>query len=78
MKKEDIIKAWATIREENNTIPNEVLDFMKNAALRSIELKEERERYDKAIQYLYECEERSTQMLIDSTKKFGQTSKDNP
>jgi hypothetical protein len=33
MKDKDIIQAWATIREENNTIPDEVLDFMKDAAL---------------------------------------------
>ena len=33
MKRKDIIDAWAMIRETNHTIPDEVLDFMKNAAI---------------------------------------------
>lgn len=33
MTSKQIIDAWATIRKENNSIPDEVLDFMKDAAL---------------------------------------------
>lgn len=38
MKKKDITDAWARIRKIDQTIPDEVLDFMKNAALRELEL----------------------------------------
>lgn len=33
MKKSDIIEAYCLIRKIDNTIPDEVLDFMKNSAL---------------------------------------------
>jgi hypothetical protein len=33
MNKQVIIDAWATIRKENQTIPDDVLDFMKDSAL---------------------------------------------
>jgi hypothetical protein len=33
MNKQAIIDAWATIRKENQTIPDDVLDFMKDSAL---------------------------------------------
>ena len=33
MKKQDIINAYIRIRKIDNTIPDDVLDFMKNAAL---------------------------------------------
>ena len=33
MTKEEIINAWAKIREENNSIPDDVLDFMKDCAI---------------------------------------------
>ncbi len=36
MKKEEIIKAWETIRTENITIPDDVLDFMKDSAIKSL------------------------------------------
>lgn len=36
MKKEEIISAWAKIREENNSIPDDVLDFMKNSAIEKL------------------------------------------
>jgi hypothetical protein len=41
MKKEDIIKAYCKIRTIDNTIPDEVLDFMKVSALNRLESKEE-------------------------------------
>jgi hypothetical protein len=43
MKRADIINAWATIRKENHSIPDDVLDFMKNAALTIIEQAEAEE-----------------------------------
>lgn len=36
MKSEDIIKAYIRIREIDNTIPDEVLDFMKQSALQRL------------------------------------------
>lgn len=36
MKKQDIIDAYIRIRKRDNTIPDEVLDFMKDAALEKI------------------------------------------
>jgi chromosomal replication initiation ATPase DnaA len=38
--KKDIIKAYCRIREIDNTIPDDVLDFMKNSALDAIERRE--------------------------------------
>lgn len=38
MTKKEIISAWYKIREENNTIPDDVLDFMKDCAIERIEL----------------------------------------
>ena len=35
--KADIIKAWTFLRENNNSIPDNVLDFMKDAALEKLE-----------------------------------------
>lgn len=32
----DIVNAWAKIREENNAIPDEVLDFMKDSAIAAL------------------------------------------
>ena len=37
VNKEDVIKAWATIRTENNTIPDDVLNFMKDSSIKIIE-----------------------------------------
>lgn len=37
MKREDIIRAWVRIREVDDTIPDEVIDFMKDSALRQID-----------------------------------------
>jgi hypothetical protein len=36
MTKKDITNAWAEIRQSNNTIPDEVLDFMKDAAIEKL------------------------------------------
>jgi hypothetical protein len=36
MKAKDITDAWATIRKTNSTIPSDVLDFMKNAAIEKL------------------------------------------
>lgn len=33
MTEKDIIDAWAKIRKIDNTIPDEVLDFMKDCAI---------------------------------------------
>lgn len=38
---EEIINAYITIRKENNTIPDEVLDFMKNSAINALNPKDE-------------------------------------
>lgn len=38
MKAEDIIKAYTTIRNIDNTIPDDVLDFMKNSAIKQLKL----------------------------------------
>lgn len=40
MRKEEIIKAYCRIREIDNTIPDDVLDFMKEAALEKIKADE--------------------------------------
>jgi hypothetical protein len=37
MKKEDIIDAYCKIRTIDQTIPDDVLDFMKNAAIEALE-----------------------------------------
>lgn len=37
MTKADIINYYAIIRKQNNTIPDEVLDFMKVAAFEKLE-----------------------------------------
>ena len=37
MKKEDIINAYVRIRKIDNTIPDEVLNFMKDCAIKTIE-----------------------------------------
>jgi hypothetical protein len=37
MTNKDIIDAWAEIRRTNQSIPDEVLDFMKDSALAGIE-----------------------------------------
>lgn len=37
MTKKDIIDAWARIRTIDNTIPDAVLDFMKNTAIRALD-----------------------------------------
>jgi hypothetical protein len=38
MKKQDIVNAWATMRKENNSIPDDVLDFMKDSAIEKSEM----------------------------------------
>tara|TARA_R110000772_G_C13056448_1_gene414778 strand:+ start:59 stop:565 length:507 start_codon:yes stop_codon:yes gene_type:complete len=38
MKKEDIVKAWETIREDINPNLDDVLDFMKNSAIEKAEM----------------------------------------
>lgn len=38
MKEQDIIKAYTKIRTIDNTIPDDVLDFMKNAAIEQLRL----------------------------------------
>lgn len=37
MNRKDIVDAWARIREIDHTIPDDVLDFMKDAAIEKIE-----------------------------------------
>jgi hypothetical protein len=44
MKKQDIVNAWATIRKENNSIPDDVLDFMKDSAIEKLETNESLEQ----------------------------------
>ena len=36
MNKEQIIDAYCTIRKENHTIPDDVLNFMKESALKAL------------------------------------------
>jgi hypothetical protein len=38
MKKQDIVNAWATMRKENNSIPDDVLDFMRDSAIEKSEM----------------------------------------
>ena len=38
MNEKQIIDAWAEIRKTNSTIPDDVLDFMKNSALQNLRL----------------------------------------
>lgn len=40
MEKKDILNAYIKIRQIDNTIPDDVLDFMKNAAIEKIEMSE--------------------------------------
>ena len=44
MKKTDIISAYCRIRDIDNTIPDDVLDFMRNSAIEKLE---QQEREDK-------------------------------
>lgn len=37
MKRSDIIEAWSKIRKIDSTIPDEVLDFMKDAAIERLQ-----------------------------------------
>jgi hypothetical protein len=37
MDKKDVVDAYITIRKENSTIPDDVLDLMKNAAVSRLE-----------------------------------------
>ena len=37
MKKVDIVDAWARIRTIDNTIPDDVLDFMKDSAIKVLD-----------------------------------------
>lgn len=37
MKKEDIINAYCRIRTVDHTIPDDVLDFMKDSAIKELE-----------------------------------------
>jgi len=41
MEKTDIINAYLEIRKTNNTIPDEVLDFMKDCAIQKLSLPEQ-------------------------------------
>lgn len=36
MKRQDIIDAWVKMRKIDNTIPDEVLDFMRDAAIEKL------------------------------------------
>lgn len=38
MKETDIIEAWSKIRKVDQTIPDEVLDFMKDAAVQKLKV----------------------------------------
>lgn len=44
MKAKDIIDAWAEIRKTNNTIPDDVLDLMKNSAISKLEQEKKNEK----------------------------------
>jgi len=44
MEKTDIINAYLEIRKTNNTIPDEVLDFMKDCAIQKLSLPEQEEK----------------------------------
>lgn len=40
MNKQDILDAWATIRKTNSSIPDDVLDFMKDSSVAALEANE--------------------------------------
>lgn len=46
--RKDILNAWVFLRIRNHSIPDEVLDFIKNAALEK--LKTDKKEYDKGFQ----------------------------
>lgn len=46
--KKDILGAYVFLRTKNNDIPDEVLDFIKDAALKK--LKSDKEEYNKGFQ----------------------------
>lgn len=41
MTQEQIIEAWAWVRKNNNSIPDDVLDFMKDSAIAALQNKSE-------------------------------------
>jgi len=59
MEKTDIINAYLEIRKTNNTIPDEVLDFMKDCAIQKLSLPEQEEEkiYFKCPYTKIECTE---------------------
>jgi hypothetical protein len=49
--KDEIIRAWAWVRANNQSIPNDTLDLMKNAALCHYELIEALQQIAKEIDF---------------------------
>lgn len=49
MTHKDIIDAWALIRKTNHTIPDDVLDFMKNAAIDQLSEEEDNDCFKVTI-----------------------------
>jgi hypothetical protein len=47
MKQNEIIDAYCRIRKIDQTIPDEVLDFMKDAAIEKLQLIEDHENCDR-------------------------------
>jgi hypothetical protein len=63
MKTKDIIDAWSRIRTTDNVIPDDVLDFMKDAAIEKIEQDKKRAHpqlcvpeWDEPLIWTNECE----------------------
>lgn len=57
MTENDIIKAYVRMREIDNTIPDEVLDFMKDASIEKLNKPFNSKKYDKKklIEELLDC-----------------------
>ena len=56
MTEKDIVQAYVRIRKIDNTIPDEVLDFMKDSAIRNIRLMDIDKSYEEMADFLTSSE----------------------
>lgn len=62
MSKKEIIEAWAWVRENNHSISDDVLDFMKDSAIYTLQNKVSYER-DKEVEKLKNLLNASNEIL---------------
>jgi len=67
MTKKEIIDAWAEIRRTNHSIPDDVLDFMKDSAIKALD----REGKWKSVDGIEEVPEGKWLVRIERKSMFG-------